>query len=150
MSDFQKTINRIHCREKGMALVSVLWILMLLTAIVGEFAYSMRTEVNITRNFKEATQAHYIAHAGVMRAVVEMIRNTEMADNPETADDVESVRTWRVNAPIAPLTPRDRRVAVQVNKAVGGVLNQLHVVQLPSADVWALFDSHPYETPVKG
>jgi general secretion pathway protein K len=85
-----------------MALVSVLWILVLLTAIAGEFAYSMRTEVNITRNFKEATQARYIAHSGVNRAVVEIVRNTDLAKNQEYADDVTEDLVWRVNAPIAP------------------------------------------------
>jgi len=97
-----KALIRIHCSDQGMALISVLWILVLLTAIVAEFAYSMRTEVNITRNFKEATQAHYIAHAGVMRSVVEMIRNTDIAKNQEYAAEVTADSVWRVNAPIAP------------------------------------------------
>jgi general secretion pathway protein K len=44
----------------------------LLTAMVTEFAYSMRTEVNITRNYKEDAQAYYLARAGVERALAEL------------------------------------------------------------------------------
>jgi general secretion pathway protein K len=119
MADSQKKVIRIHCSDEGMALISVLWILVLLTAIVGEFAYSMRTEVNITRNFKEATQAHYIAHSGVMRAVVEMIRNTDTTKNQEYADEVAEGRIWRVNAPIAPQRFGAGEFSVHIDNAAG-------------------------------
>ena len=61
--------------EKGMALFMVLWVLILLSAIVTEFCFAMRTEVNMVRNFKEQTEAYYIALAGLNRAVTELIRN---------------------------------------------------------------------------
>ncbi len=66
---------KLRC-EKGIALFLVLWVLTLLSVIVGEFCYSMRTEVNITRNFKDQTEAYYIALAGLNRAIGELIRNT--------------------------------------------------------------------------
>jgi general secretion pathway protein K len=115
----QKTIIRIHYRDDGMALISVLWILVLLTAIVGEFAYSMRTEVNITRNFKEATQAHYIAHSGVMRSVVELIRSTDLANNQEYAAEAAAGSVWRVNAPIAPQPFGAGEFSVHIDNAAG-------------------------------
>ena len=114
-----KALIRSRGSNKGIALVSVLWILVLLTAIVAEFAYSMRTEVNITRNFKEATQAHYIAHAGVMRSVVEMIRNTNLAKNPEYAAEVAADSVWRVNAPIAPQPFGTGEFRVHIDNAAG-------------------------------
>lgn len=86
--------------ERGIALISVLWILVLLTAIIGEFAHSMRTEINISRNFKEATQAYYIAHAGLMRSVVEIIRDTTGGKGPEDPDESAEDNIWRVNFPI--------------------------------------------------
>lgn len=58
--------------ERGIALLMVLWIMALLTVIVTEFAYSMRTEVNITRNFKEDMEFYYLARAGVERALAEL------------------------------------------------------------------------------
>jgi general secretion pathway protein K len=86
--------------DRGFALVLVLWILVLLTAMVAEFAYSMRTEVNITRNFKEATQAYYITHSGLIRSIVEMLRNTSTTKNREFGDEAAESRVWRVNVPI--------------------------------------------------
>jgi general secretion pathway protein K len=86
--------------DRGFALVLVLWILVLLTAMVAEFAHSMRTEVTITRNFKEATQAYYIAHSGLTRSIVEMLRNTSTTKNRE--DEGTEGTLWRVNVPIPP------------------------------------------------
>lgn len=61
--------------DRGIALFLVLWVLALLMVIVGEFCHAMRTEVNVTRNFKEETEAYYIALAGINHAVVELLRN---------------------------------------------------------------------------
>lgn len=61
--------------ESGaVALIVVLWVIVLLTAIVGEFSYSMRTEINITRNFKEETEAYHIALAGIEKAKMEIFQ----------------------------------------------------------------------------
>ncbi len=120
MFDFEKTIFQRLCRNDGIALVSVLWILVLLTAIVAEFAYSMRTEIIITRNFKEATQAHYIAHSGVMRAVVEIIRKKEMeANNLTSTDETAPDTIWRLNAPISPQTFGAGEFSVHIDNAAG-------------------------------
>ncbi|MBI5026775.1 MAG: general secretion pathway protein GspK [Nitrospirae bacterium] len=63
--------------EEGAALMLVLWVLVLLTAIVTEFAFSMRTEVNITRNFKEEEEAYYAALSGIEQAKAEIISAKE-------------------------------------------------------------------------
>lgn len=55
------------------ALVMVVWVMVVLMAIVGEFAYSMRTEINIVRNFKEEEQAYYLAMAGIEQAKLEIL-----------------------------------------------------------------------------
>ncbi|MBI4710009.1 MAG: general secretion pathway protein GspK [Nitrospirae bacterium] len=62
-----------HRKENGIALVLVLWVMVILTAIVGEFAYSMRTELNITRNFKEEEIAYQLAQAGIEHARMEIL-----------------------------------------------------------------------------
>ena len=54
--------------EKGIALILVLWIMVLLIALGTEFALSMKTEVNTTRNFKEDAEAYYLAKAGMSLA----------------------------------------------------------------------------------
>jgi len=43
-------------------------VLVFLTVIVAEFSTFMRTEINITRNFKEETESYYLALAGIEKA----------------------------------------------------------------------------------
>jgi general secretion pathway protein K len=57
----------------GVALVLVVWVIVVLTTIVGEFAYTMRTEINIARNFKEEEEAYQLALAGVEKAKMELL-----------------------------------------------------------------------------
>ena len=51
----------------------VLWVMTILTVVVLEFSFAMRTEVNITKNFKEELQLYAIAEGGVQRAIAELI-----------------------------------------------------------------------------
>jgi len=60
-------------RSGGVALVLVIWVIIVLIAIVGEFSYSMRTEINITRNFKEEEESYQLALAGIEQAKAELL-----------------------------------------------------------------------------
>jgi len=60
-------------QKGGVALILVIWLMVVLIAIVGEFSYSMRTEINITKNFKEEEEAYQLALAGIERAKLEII-----------------------------------------------------------------------------
>jgi general secretion pathway protein K len=64
--------------EGGVALILVLSVMVTLVAIVGQFSYSMRTEINITRNFKEEEEAYRLAIAGIESAKMEILS----AENP--------------------------------------------------------------------
>lgn len=59
--------------ESGVALIISLWVLALLTVIVTEFSVSMRTETNITRNFKAESESYYLALAGIEKAKEEIM-----------------------------------------------------------------------------
>ncbi len=84
--------------ERGIALILVLWVMVLLTVIAGEFSHTIGTEVEITRNFKEETQAYYIAKAGMFWMIGELVANTYLPHpgffkgNEDTADDLR----WRL------------------------------------------------------
>lgn len=65
--------------SRGMALVIVLWVLTLLSVIALEFCFSMRTELNVTQNFKEETQVYFYAQGGVHRAIAELIYKNDPA-----------------------------------------------------------------------
>ena len=120
--------KRILQNENGIALFMVLWVLMLLSVIVGEFCYAMRTEVNVTRNFKEQTEGYYIALGGLNRAISELVRNEFIPENvsstinpresnqfggsrsglssgnnkEEEESEVDATR-WRINTQIPPV-----------------------------------------------
>ncbi len=61
-------------RQKGVALVLVLWVVTLLTVIAGNFAFSMRSEAQIARNLLSMAQAQARADAGVQRAWYELMK----------------------------------------------------------------------------
>ena len=59
--------------QGGIALVMVLWVMAILSVVVLEFSFAMRTEVNITQNYKEELQLYGMAQGGVHRAIAELI-----------------------------------------------------------------------------
>ncbi len=68
---------RLKNSEKGIALIMVLWVMVLLIALGTEFALSMRTEVNTTRNFKEDVETYYLAKAGMNLAKAEILSDVQ-------------------------------------------------------------------------
>jgi general secretion pathway protein K len=63
--------------ESGVALILVLWVMVLLIALGTEFALSMKTEINTTRNFKEDAEAYYFAKAGINLAKAEILSDAK-------------------------------------------------------------------------
>lgn len=59
--------------DQGIALMMILWVLILLDIIVLQFAASMRTEVEITRNFRDRIEAYYLARAAMELARFELM-----------------------------------------------------------------------------
>lgn len=67
-----------HCtNQRGVALMVVMWVLVLLMALATEFAFSMKGEVNTTRNFKEDVEAYHLAKAGVHLAMAEVLASAQ-------------------------------------------------------------------------
>jgi general secretion pathway protein K len=63
--------------QSGIALILVLWVMVLLIALGTEFALSMKTEVNTTRNFKEDAETYYLAKAGMNLAKAEILSDAQ-------------------------------------------------------------------------
>jgi len=72
----------------GMAVILVIWIVVILMAMVGEFTYSMRTEINITRNFKEEEEAYQLALAGFEQAKLELLMANDLRGIHMSGDNV--------------------------------------------------------------
>jgi general secretion pathway protein K len=56
-------------RQRGIALIAVLWVLLLLAFLAASFSSSTRTEANLARNLVENAKAEALADAGVYRAI---------------------------------------------------------------------------------
>ncbi len=104
----------------------VLWVLILLSGIATEFCFAMRTEVNMVRNFKEQTEAYYIALAGLNRAIIELLRNESspekkklLADESEKAPEKSS--RWRMNTDIPPVAFAEGRFKVRIGNEAGKI-----------------------------
>ena len=62
--------------ERGLSLISTLWLLTILSVLATHFLYSIRLEQRAQANFADRTKFHYAAKAGFERAVV-MLRGDE-------------------------------------------------------------------------
>ena len=76
-------IERLKEDQSGIALIIVMWSLVLLFALGTEFAYSMRTEVNAARNYKEDIESYYLARAGINLAMAEIIKKAAFHSHDE-------------------------------------------------------------------
>ena len=64
------SLERVNDGERGMALVTVIWVLALLSVLALGFVATARTDLRIARNQVEAASAQTIADAGVTLALL--------------------------------------------------------------------------------
>jgi general secretion pathway protein K len=58
--------------HRGIALLTVLWVLTVLMVIVFSFSYMARTETLSTLSFKEGMEKKFLAEAGIQRGILEL------------------------------------------------------------------------------
>src|SRR5512139_3226504 len=85
--------------SSGVALIMVLWVITILTVVALEFSFAMRTEVNVTKNFKEELQLYAIAQGGVQRAIAELIlkhdtRSQQLRKTMKTEEATPEIKEW--------------------------------------------------------
>jgi general secretion pathway protein K len=86
----------------------VLWVMVILTVVVLEFSFAMRTEANITKNFKEELQLYAIAEGGVQRAIAELIlkhdtRAQQLSKTAKTEEVDPERKEWMADGRPYPL-----------------------------------------------
>jgi general secretion pathway protein K len=59
--------------SRGVALLMVLWVMMILSVVAMEFSFAMRTEANLTKNYRDELQLYALAEGGIQRGILEMI-----------------------------------------------------------------------------
>jgi type II secretory pathway component PulK len=108
-----------------MALVVVIWVATLLTVVLSAFAFSMRTEVEGARNFKEEAEMAALAEAGVARAMAEVVNADRKG--PEAAAAVARYSSGEValGRGSFEVTIQDEERKVHLNRAGPDVLVRL-------------------------
>jgi general secretion pathway protein K len=104
-------------------LILVLWILVFLSVLVGEFCFAMRTEINITTNFKEETLSYYYAKAGVNLAIHRILNHGAFPrdiESDETPLD-EEANEWRLGGQIPPIVFREGRIEIEIGNESGKI-----------------------------
>ncbi len=108
-------------RERGAALVVVLWILTLLTTVAASYSYTVRAEIQMTRNRVGVEQAKLLAEEGINRAVLDLLRPEE---SRVWRDGVGPVAVEIGHAKVT-VSVRDCAGLVDLNAAAPEVLQRL-------------------------
>ena len=114
---------RIRKNEQGIALFFVLWILALLSVIVGEFCHTMRAEVNMTGDFSYRTKAYYAAYAGIEKGIQEIVKSRMLLPprNKTNEEAGEEDIRWRINRAVPPIQLGDEYFEVRIDNESGKV-----------------------------
>lgn len=67
-------------RQSGIALLMVLWVLVMFSAVAVSYAYGLRAEARMTRNQLERARAAAFAEAGVVRALQVLNATSDLAE----------------------------------------------------------------------
>ncbi|MEX2644457.1 MAG: hypothetical protein WD270_13460 [Acetobacterales bacterium] len=122
--------SRERSRERGAALLVVLWMLALLALVAVGLAGTARTETRLAANLVAEAESHYRAQAAAMHATL-LLLDTARPPPPQIAlagDDAPEA------APDAEVTARDQCGLVDINTALGGLVAALMATAGGGAD----------------
>lgn len=109
-------------RQRGVALVLVMWVGVLLTVIASSFIVERRTEMLVVRNSVSMAQAEALAGAGVQRAVFELYRTD---NSPEAWKRDGTAYSWTFDGVPVKVEIRDESAKIDINTAVEPLLRGL-------------------------
>ena len=109
-------------RERGVALVLVMWVAVLLTVIASSFIVERRTETLVVGNSISMARAEAIAEAGISRAVFEMYRTD---NSPEAWKRDGTARNWSFDGVPVKVEIRDESAKIDINTAADALLRGL-------------------------
>jgi general secretion pathway protein K len=119
----ESRVNRPFSNNNGVALVLVLWILAFLSVLVGEFCLAMRTEINITANFKEETLSYYYAKAGVNLATHRLLHGGVFLESIESDEEPwnEGAVEWHLGLRIPPISFGEGSIEIEIENESGKI-----------------------------
>ena len=127
------------CKQQGVAMIIVLWIITLLSVIAISFIQTMRTEVNVVGNSLGRVKAEVLADAALDRAIYELSKPPNI-EGRWNADG--STRDWAYRDLIANITMQDESGRIDINRASDALLRGLMLSQgLLEEDALKLVDA---------
>jgi general secretion pathway protein K len=115
-------MNRPEKNQSGIAMMVVLWIMVLLSALATEYLASMKTETHTTRNFKEDIESYQLAKAGVNLAIAELMKTAMLHTYNEQIGFLVG-KTPIIN----PAAPNDPNAPPPSNEPVFDVVERLNI-----------------------
>lgn len=112
--------------EEGVALIMVLWVIAILSVVVLEFSFGMRTELKMTMQFRDELQLYEMAEGGLHRAIVELIylRDPRIQQKRKSlkAEEVPAdQREWATDGRVYLLSLSGGRVEVRITGEDGKI-----------------------------
>lgn len=80
--------------QKGIALLTVLWVLTILMVIAFSFSFLIRTETLSTYSFKEGMENRFLAEAGIERGIMELFYRKKNLNNTVI---LEGLEIWKID-----------------------------------------------------
>jgi len=115
-------MNAPHRRQRGVALVLVIWLVTLLMVVAGSFAYSVRIDARAARNAALIAQGEAIAQAAVARAAIELFKPQ---GQPEVWRREDAPRQWAFDGARVSVRLTDESAKIDINSANNELLKGL-------------------------
>jgi general secretion pathway protein K len=134
----QRLMRTLH-RQRGVALVLVMWVAVLIAVIAGAFMTERQSETLVVRNSISMARAAAAADAGVQRALLDAFR-TDTA--PEVWKRDGSLHEWAFDGIPVRVSMRDESAKIDINTASDPLLRGLLLsLGVEEQDATALLDA---------
>ena len=120
------TARAVSQRQRGIALIIVLWITTLLMLIASSFIYAMRTDVNIVANSLTRARLESATDAAVQRGILEMLKPPQLPNRWST-DGV--AQAWSYQGIAVDVSMTDESGKIDINTASDALVRGLFLAQ---------------------
>jgi len=118
-------VTSLASRQRGVALVLVMWAAVILTVVAGSFIMERRTETMVVMNSVSMARVEAAAGAGVTRAIAEAYRNDPTATDSWKRDGAP--HDWSYDGIAVRVEMRDESAKIDLNTASEALLRGLLV-----------------------
>jgi general secretion pathway protein K len=133
-------VSALRARQRGVALVMVIWVSVVLGVIAASFILERRTETLVILNSITLARLQAAANAGVSRAVAEAYRNDPNAEDAWKRDGAP--HDWRFEGVAVRVEMRDETAKIDINTASEALLRGLLLsLGLPEEEATRLLDT---------